>query len=155
MKRLIPSALLALFFSLGCGSENSDSNLIASTVDISGVNIVWQGYANKDADLLERFNSCMACLKTLNPPSSYRVKINPPYPYVIVVDGNFRCGIMADTAGCMDIYHTIYITSDIFHVGTIVGSDPFRHEIIHWGTGLGVAYHDSIYFTKCAIGNVN
>lgn len=121
---------------VGCGQDNKS----APPIDISMTEIVWQGYADKDAVLLQKYDETMACLAGLN-------AFRSGYPYVIILKSQFNCTPWTDNYGCFDGAQTIYFAQN-FYDG-FYAHDVFKHELIHWATRFGISAHGSIYFTQC------
>lgn len=136
MKRLLLIALLLT----GCGQQQSES-----AADISSTTVVWQGYVSEDSyySFPQKLSDTMQCLNNL---STYR----EGEPYVVVVKDTFSCLGYPGFSGCYS-NGTVYVTEFAISPNTtIVGSDMFKHEVIHWATGLGNESHSSVYFTKCS-----
>jgi len=135
MKLRIILATLVLM-GIGCGQDEF-------AVDISSTTIVWQGYVNEDAALLQIFEETMACLNILG---VYR----DGYPYIIIVNDPFLCGGNVSIGCTVFDENTIYLTkTPLVRDPTQYTSPIISHETVHWVTQLGNAFHDSIYFSQC------
>lgn len=89
----------------------------------------------------------MTCLSTLG---AYR----NGEPYTILVKDVFPCQGYPGMSGCYSNGIIYVYEKSINPTTTIIGADMFKHEVIHWATGLGDDYHKSIYFTRCSAATV-
>lgn len=122
MRKLI----LLVFLLIGCGQENN-APIMLGVIDVSKTTVIWHGYANESEDLLKRFNETMECLDSFPNHPVYR----SPYPYVVIVEDSFICGYEL-AQGCYNpATQTIYFDNFV-----ILDHDIFKHEAIHWATGI-------------------
>ncbi len=129
MKKFI---LVLVFLLTACGSQVRESQ-----PDIINDPVVWQGYADQDPDLLQKFNEAASCLE------SFGIAHRAGFPYVVALSFPFPYG-SGTAAGC------VYIDT-IYYVPTLIDYpyDLFKHEAIHWMTGLDNSTHDLPFFVQC------
>jgi len=133
------TAITALFLLIlllpACGQEPSQPG-----VDISMTSIVWQGYANEDPVLLRKFNETMDCLNSFG-------FHHEGYPYVVVVEDLFTCGIYKNELGCYSA-NTVFFAQSAYE--SALYFEVFKHEVIHWATGMGIENETTDpVFTQC------
>ena len=129
--------ILALcFVLLGCG-QHEVTMVPAVPVSYGASSVVWEGYADQDAHLLEGFNWTMSCLE------NHGYAVPAGYPYVVELDGYFACGQVDPAVGCTVLgWGRIYVSLK-------ERDRAFTHELVHWATGIGDEGHGAEPFLSC------
>lgn len=130
MKQCLVALSAVLLCICGCAQED------CSHIDISQKQIYWQGYANEDLKLKNNYDSVETCLQSINTPI-----VHQPYPYVIVVLGSFMS--RERRLNGSQCSNTIYISASVLY------TNLFSHEAVHYITDLSNKYHKTTAFKEC------
>ena len=111
---LLFAAVFLVLFCAGCGGAETTPHQ---------ERVVWKGYADEQAVLLDSFNEVMACLKATFPGSVVRTD----YPYVLVYPEPVECGDGKLHPGCTNF--SIQLMEPALSVPWVI-----KHEMVHWIT---------------------